>query len=248
MASIRRPDMNFSTRTQVKDIALLNPGARRILEDAGVDYCCGGGKSLQEACLHANVPSEVILERLRQNSQQVNHEEIAWTSKPLVELTRHIRERHHQYVRDVIPRLRGLLAKVREKHGSKHREVGEIDRLFGDVAREMLMHMQKEEQILFPYIDALERAANGGEAVEAPFFGTVRNPIYSMMKEHDSSGELMRQIRKASNAYQASPDACTSFRAAYQELQQFEEDLHLHVHLENNILFPRAVELEAPAR
>jgi regulator of cell morphogenesis and NO signaling len=109
----------------------------------------------------------------------------------------------------------------------------------------MLMHMQKEEQILFPFIDSLERAANGGEPVEAPFFQTVRNPIYSMMKEHDSAGELMRRIRAASGAYKAPADACTSYQAAYQGLEEFEKDLHLHVHLENNILFPRAVEMEA---
>jgi regulator of cell morphogenesis and NO signaling len=113
------------------------------------------------------------------------------------------------------------------------------------VVREMTAHMQKEEQILFPYIDALERTASGNGAVEPPFFQTVRNPIHAMMKEHDSVGELMRKIRKASNKYLAPADACTSFQATYQELRQFEEGLHLHVHLENNILFPRAVELEA---
>ena len=148
-------------------------------------------------------------------------------------------------MRDVIPRLRGMLAKVREKHGSCHREVGEIEKLFGDVAREMLMHMQKEEQILFPYIDALERSARGQGDVEPPFFQTVRNPIYSMMQEHDAAGELVRKIRAASNGYQPAENSCTTFKAMYQELQQFEEDLHLHVHLENNILFPRAVELES---
>jgi regulator of cell morphogenesis and NO signaling len=239
--------MIFNTDTRVNEIALSNPIARRILEDAGVDYCCGGGKSLQDACMRANVPAEVILEQLRQNSQKTETEESGWRQAPLAELTQHIRERHHRYVRDVIPRLRGMLAKVREKHGSKHCEVGEIEKLFGDVAREMLMHMQKEEQILFPYIDALERAAHGQEAIEPPFFQTVRNPIYSMMQEHDAAGELVRQIRTASNAYRTPEDACTTFQAAYQELQQFEKDLHLHVHLENNILFPRAVELEAAA-
>lgn len=237
--------MNFNTETRVNEIALSDPSARRILEDAGVDYCCGGGKSLQDACMRANVPAEVILEQLRQNSKRTEAEESGWKQAPLAELTRHIRERHHGYVRDVIHRLRGMLAKVREKHGSRHREVGEVEKLFGDVAREMQMHMQKEEQILFPYIDALERAASGQGAMEPPFFQTARNPIYSMMKEHDAAGELVRQIRSASNAYRAPEDACTTFRAAYQELEQFEKDLHLHVHLENNILFPRAVELEA---
>jgi regulator of cell morphogenesis and NO signaling len=237
--------MNFSGETSVNEIAQSNPGARRVLEDAGVDYCCGGGKSRQEACLHASATPQEILKRLRQNSELVGPQDAAWTTAPLADLTRHIRERHHQYVRDCIPRLRGLLTMVREKHGEKHREIEEIEKLFGDVAREMIMHMQKEEQILFPYIDALERSANGNGSVEPPFFQTVRNPIHAMMKEHDSAGEVVRKIRKASNEYKAPDDACASYQATYQELRQFEEDLHLHVHLENNILFPRAVELEA---
>ena len=237
--------MNFSTDTRVNEIALSNPGARRVLEEAGVDYCCGGSKSLQDACLHAGVTADEILKRLRQNSELAGPGDAEWMSAPLMELTRHIRQRHHQYVRDSIPRVRVLLAKIREKHGEKHREIEEIEKLFGEVAREMTAHMQKEEQILFPYIDALERCANGQSALEPPFFQTVRNPIFSMMKEHDAAGELIRQIRKASNVYQAPADACTSYQATYQDLRQFEEDLHLHVHLENNILFPRAVELEA---
>ncbi len=237
--------MNFSTETRVNEIALSNPGARRVLEDAGVDYCCGGGKSLQDACLHAGVTADEILKRLRQNSELRDSGDTQWISAPLAALTRHIRERHHRYVRDSIPRVRALLAKIREKHGLKHCEIEEIEKLFGDVAREMTAHMQKEEQILFPYIDALERSASGSGSVEPPFFQTVRNPIHAMMKEHDSAGDLVKRIRKASNDYKAPPDACTSYQATYQELRQFEEDLHLHVHLENNILFPRTVELEA---
>lgn len=236
--------MNLGSETKVKEIALSNPGARHILEDAGIDYCCGGGKSLQEACLKANVSEAEILGRLRQNSERVAPSESRWISAPLAELTKHIRERHHQYVRDSIPRLRALLAKIREKHGDNHRELGEIEKLFGDVAREMLMHMQKEEQILFPFIDALERASNGNGTIEPPFFQTVKNPIHSMLKEHDSAGELIRQIRTASNGYRAPADGCTSYHTAYQGLEEFEKDLHLHVHLENNILFPRAVEVE----
>jgi regulator of cell morphogenesis and NO signaling len=237
--------MNFSTETRVNEIALSHPGARRVLEDAGVDYCCGGSKSLQDACLHAGVAADEILKRLRQNSELAGAGDTEWTTAPLMELTRHIRERHHQYVRDSIPRVRALLAKIREKHGGKHREIEDIEKLFGDVAREMTTHMQKEEQILFSYIDALERSAKGNSSLEPPFFQTVRNPIHTMMKEHDSAGDLVKRIRKASNEYKAPADACTSYQATYQELRQFEEDLHLQVHLENNILFPRAVELEA---
>jgi regulator of cell morphogenesis and NO signaling len=236
--------MNFNDETKVKDIALSNPAATQILEDAGLDYCCGGGKSLHEACLHANVSPEEILNRLRENSKHVSPNEANWTSAPLGDLTRHIRERHHQYVREAIARVQPLLDKVEAKHGRNHAEITDIRRLFTEVGREMIMHMQKEEQILFPYIDALEKANSGHGSVEPPFFQTVKNPIHAMMKEHDAAGELVKQIRKASSEYTAPADACTSYKALYQDLREFELDLHQHVHLENNILFPRSVEME----
>jgi regulator of cell morphogenesis and NO signaling len=239
--------MSFTSETKVKDIALSNPAARQILEDAGLDYCCGGGKSLHEACLHADVPAEEILNRLRENSKHVSPEEANWTLAPLGDLTWHIRERHHQYVRDAIARVQPLLEKVEAKHGENHPEITDIQRLFTEVGREMIMHMQKEEQILFPYIDALERATSVHSSVEPPFFQTVVNPIHAMMKEHDAAGELVKQIRNASSEYTAPADACTSYKALYQDLREFEADLHQHVHLENNILFPRAVEMEVAA-
>jgi len=239
--------MTFSNVTKVKEIALSDPGARRILEEVGVDYCCGGEKSLQEACQHADVSSEEILERLRRNSEQVNPEEAKWVSASLCELTRHIREKHHRYVREASSRVRRLQQKVVAKHGKNHPELLAIENLFSQVAQEMIMHMQKEEQILFPYIEVLERAANGDGTVEPPFFQTVRNPIHAMMKEHDAAGDLMKQIRKASSGYSVPPDGCARYHALYKELSEFEADLHLHVHLENNILFPRAVEMEATA-
>jgi len=142
------------------------------------------------------------------------------------------------------PRLRALLARVREKHGEKHHEIEDIEKLFGEIAREMIMHIQKEEQILFPYVDAGERSVNGQGSLEPPFFQTVRNPIHMMMKELGAAGEAVKQIRKASSEYTAPEGACTSFKALYQGLREFEEDLEEHVHLENNILFPRAVSLE----
>jgi len=239
--------MSFTSETKVKDIALSNPAATQILEDAGLDYCCGGGKSLHEACLHADVPAEEILNRLRENSRDISPGDANWTSAPLSDLTRHIRERHHRYVREAIVRVQTLLEKVGAKHGENHPEITDIQRLFTEVGREMIMHMQKEEQILFPYIDALEKATSAHSSVEPPFFQTVRNPIQAMMKEHDAAGELVKQIRNASSEYTAPADACTSYKALYQDLREFEADLHQHVHLENNILFPRAVEMEAAA-
>ena len=237
--------MSLDHESKMKDIALSNPAARQVLEDAGLDYCCGGGQSLHDACLHADVPAEEILKRLRENSKDVSPDEANWTSAPLSDLTRHIRERHHRYVREAIARVQTLLDKVVTKHGENHPEITDIQRLFTEIGREMIMHMQKEEQILFPYIDALEKAASTHGSMEPPFFQTVRNPIHTMMKEHESAGEFVKQIRKVSSEYKAPADACTSYKALYQDLQAFEADLHQHVHLENNILFPRAVEMEA---
>ena len=237
--------MKFTTETKVKDVAVSNPAARQLLEDAGVDYCCGGGKSLQEACHGTGTPAEEILSRLEENSRQTSPADANWTAAPLTELTRHIREKHHRYVRQAIPRTQALLEKVVAKHGENHKELAEIEETFAQLGREMIMHMQKEEQILFPYIDALEQAADGNASIEPPFFQTVKNPISAMMKEHDAAGDLAKQIRSLSGAYAAPADACTSYRALYEELKQFEADLHQHVHLENNILFPRAVEKES---
>ena len=237
--------MKFSSETKVKDIALSSPAARQVLEDAGLDYCCGGGKSLHEACLQTEASAEAILSRVRESSKNTDPDDVSWVAAPLSELTRHVREKHHQYVRAAIPRTEVLLDKVQAKHGSTHAEIASIQELFARVGREMIMHMQKEEQILFPYIEAMERAANGKDTLEPPFFQTVRNPIQAMMNEHDLAGDLVKQIRKTSSEYTAPADACPSYKALYQDLREFEADLHQHVHLENNILFPRAIELES---
>jgi len=239
--------MNFSTETKVKEVVLGEPGARRVLEEAGIDFCCGGGKSMGEACMKAGVPAEEILKKLSEARGQAGPEDANWVAAPLFALTRHIREKHHRYVREAIARIRPLLEKVNAQHGKNHAEIAEIERLFLEAGREMMMHMQKEELILFPYIERVEAAMAGRGPVEPPFFGTVQNPIHAMMREHDAAGSLLQEIRRASNQYAAPEDACTSYRALYQELREFEADLHQHVHLENNILFPRAVEMEASA-
>ena len=239
--------MNFNSETKVKEIVVSNPGAKRILEEAGVDYCCGGGKSLHDACMHSDVTAEEILKRLRENKEQVGPEDTNWTSASLGELTRHIVGKHHRYVREAIPRVRGLLAKVKGKHGENHPELAAIENLFLELGREMTMHMQKEEMILFPYIEALERSAQRSETLEPPFFQTVQNPIHAMMKEHDAAGDLLRALRETSHDFSVPGDACMSYRELYESLEAFEADLHTHVHLENNILFPRAVEMESAA-
>ena len=240
--------MDINSGTTVKEIAVSSPAAARVLEKAGVDYCCGGGQSLQDACMHAGVSAEDILARLRAGGEAARPEDADWVSATLAELTEHIRERHHGYVREAIPRVCALLGKVRTKHGANHPEIAAIEGFFVQLGQEMIAHMQKEEMVLFPYIERLELARRGGGALERPFFQTVRNPIQMMMNEHDGAGNLAKQIHQASSNYTAPADACASYQRLYGELREFEADLHLHVHLENNILFPRAIEMEADAR
>ena len=236
--------MEFNTQTKVKDIALSDPAARQILEEVGVDYCCGGGKSLHDACVDASASPEVILNRLRENSSHPLPGDANWLAAPLRELISHIREKHHRYVREAIRRTEALFQKVIAKHGPNHQELSDIHSAFAEVSREMLLHMRKEEQILFPYIESLELAVAEHRPMEPPFFETVKNPVHAMMKDHDASGELLKRIRNLAANYTPPPDACLSFKSLYEDLKQFESDLHQHVHLENNILFPRAVELE----
>jgi regulator of cell morphogenesis and NO signaling len=239
--------MKFNDETQVKEIALAGPAAKQVLEDAGVDYCCGGSQTLREACFAAKVPAGEILLRLEENKKQATADEKDWMTEPLANLTQHIRETHHRYVRESMPRIKKLLGKVNEKHGANHPEIAQIDAIFAELGRELTMHMQKEEMILFPYIEALERSRQNDEPLEVPFFQTVQNPIRTMIHDHDAAGVALRKMSSLSNEYTAPPEACLSYQELYRSLDVFEKDLHTHVHLENNILFPRAVELEAAA-
>ena len=236
--------MSFNIETTLREIAVSSPAAARVLEQAGVDYCCGGDHSLQDGCAGAGVTADEILSRLRASAGEASPGDANWRTASLAELTGYIRQKHHGYVRDAIPRVSALLEKVSAKHGANHPEIARIEGLFDQLGREMIAHMQKEEIILFPYIERLERSKKAGVALERPFFQTVRNPIQMMMNEHDGAGSLAKRIREASSNYAPPADACSSYQRLYGELRQFEADLHTHVHLENNILFPRAVELE----
>lgn len=236
---------NISEETKVREIAVGNAGARRILEQAGVDYCCGGDKSLRDACTQSDVPLDEIMARLNSVEQSPSNHDEPWTAAPLYDLTRHIVEHHHAYVREATRRIQPLLEKVKTVHEARHGELPRIELLFQQTGEEMLAHMQKEERVLFPYIDAMAHSVAQKQKIEPPFFGTVRNPIRTMMKEHDSAGDLVHQIRRETSEYTAPSDACASFQALYHELKEFEADLHEHVHLENNILFPRALEMES---
>ena len=229
----------------VREIAMQDPSSIRVFESLGIDYCCGGKRPLSEACSHANADVDRVRELLEEASRAARVQPgEEWAGKKLGELIACIVATHHAYVRHEAPRLETLLAKVVSRHGAAHPEVARIAELFSAIDRELSTHLMKEEQVLFPHIERMEEALATGESAPVPFFGTIQRPVAMMIAEHDDAGALLARIRELSGGYSAPAGACPSFVALYQGLEEFERDLHRHVHLENNILFPRAVEME----
>ncbi len=242
----RKKQMAITASKTVGELAVELPGAARIFEKLGIDYCCGGAKSLQDACTEARLTIDDVIRSLEQSesARPAATPECDWTTAPLNQLTAHIVAKHHTYVRQEVLRIQALLTKVVAAHGQNHPEVAKIQQAFEDLASELAAHMFKEENVLFPYLDSMQAAVDRGQPVPPPFFGTVRNPVQMMMMEHDGAGEKLKQMRQLSSGYSAPADGCASYASLYRGLGEFEQDLHQHIHLENNILFPRAVEME----
>jgi regulator of cell morphogenesis and NO signaling len=228
----------------VKELALAYPQTTRVFERLGIDYCCDGARALSEACRLADAPLEATLRALQEAVQAAPQATRDWHAEPLTALITHILEQHHAFTRDELDRLPKLFAKVCAAHGEKHPELLQLQKLLAELRAELLQHMLKEEQVLFPYLARLEQAQQQAQPAPQPFFGTVRNPVRMMMLEHDNAGAMLRELRRLAGDYAAPLDACASYRTLYQALGAFEADLHEHIHLENNLLFPRAVALE----
>ena len=240
--------MKLSATRTVRELATEIPNATRTFEKLGIDYCCGGSKSLSEACLHAHVSVDDVVRALEQGSSVKPAAEASlpeFANWALGDLIEHILTTHHAYVKHEIPRLQQLLHKVVSVHGRAHPELGRIQQTFQDLCSELSSHMMKEEQILFPHIAALENAVSTGRPKPRPVFGTVANPIHMMELEHDSAGDALKSISELSVNYTPPEEACFSYKTLFTALKEFESDLHQHVHLENNILFPRAIAMES---
>ena len=235
--------MTVDTAKTVRELAVELPQATRVFEQLGIDYCCGGSRTLEQACAAARVPVSQVLESLA-GTGAASSAASDWTAASMSELIDHIVATHHAYVKSETPRLAQLLAKVVSVHGQNHPELLQIQAAFRGLGAELSMHLMKEEQILFPYIKEMEVAVKAGRPVPPPMFGSVRSPIQMMVMEHDSAGDALRAIRETSNGFTTPPDACISYQTLYRALLEFEADLHQHIHLENNLLFPRAVEME----
>lgn len=241
--------MTLTTARTVRDYAIETPQTIRVFEKLGIDYCCGGNRPLEEACAAANLQFDEVLKSLETAvAEPVKPSERELRAGSLGEIIAHIVQAHHAYVRREIPEIERLLEKVCSKHGGNHPEVGQIRGVFHGLGKELSTHLMKEESVLFPYIERMEESVSQQEPILPPPFGTVANPVRMMEHEHDDAGAALKAMRAASRDYNPPSDACTTFRALYQALANFEKDLHQHIHLENNVLFPRALEMETGHR
>jgi regulator of cell morphogenesis and NO signaling len=232
-------------QTTVRDIALEQPASIRIFERFGIDYCCGGRKPLAQACQERSIEPEIVLDAIEKEAAAGSGAPTRdWTQAPLATICAHIVETHHAYVRAELPRLELLAQKVVSRHAETHPELEQIQQLILSLGPDLLQHLSKEEMVLFPYVTNLERNLATCGPRPLGCFGAVRNPIRVMIAEHDAAGDALARIRVLSGGFTPPEGACPTYRGFYQALADFEKDLHQHVHLENNILFPRAIELD----
>lgn len=215
-----------------------------IFQKYGIDFCCKGGRTINEVCETQKISSDELLSNLNSVSNQSNGQHTDYQLWDLDLLADYIEKKHHRYVEQKTPALIQYLDKLCEVHGANHPELFEINEHFKAGAGVLAQHMKKEELVLFPFIRKMAKAKNQGAKVEAPYFGSIENPIKMMMDEHTIEGDRYREIETLSKNYTPPEDACNTYKVTFSLLKEFQEDLHIHIHLENNILFPKSIKLE----
>ncbi len=234
----------LNAQTSVGDLVKDRPARARIFEQFKIDYCCGGKLPLAEACAKRGLDPDAILNQIQQADEQAQERDTALVDADalgLAELADHIEQTHHAYLREELPRLDQMTDRVHRVHGEHEPRLAEVRRTFVALHTEMTSHMTKEESILFPMIRQL------ASATSAPAFhcGSIANPIQQMEAEHDHAGDALKIMSEATDGYQPPQWACNTYRAMLDGLETLENDMHQHVHKENNVLFPKAIQLEA---
>ena len=215
-----------------------------VFKKYSIDFCCQGNRTIEEACEKKNIDTKKVLEDLVAMMEAKSESTTDYQSWPLDLLADYIEKKHHRYVQEKTLEIQPYLDKICKVHGERHPELLKIKEEFNASAGELAAHMKKEELILFPFIRKMTKAKLENAKVDAAHFGTVKNPIQMMMSEHTVEGNRFMKIEELTNNYTPPQDACNTYRVSFALLKEFEQDLHLHIHLENNILFPKAIEIE----
>lgn len=236
--------MELSEKTTIGEIVAEDYRTAALFSNLGIDFCCKGHRTLNEVTSKKNLDLENIRQELQNIMNKKEDTSVDFKSWEIDLLADYIEKTHHRYVEEKSQVLLLLLNKLCKVHGANHPELFEINQLFGASAQDLAAHMKKEELILFPFIRKMVKAKRANADLEQPNFGTVDNPIEMMMHEHDQEGERFRKIAALSNNYQTPSDGCATYQTAFSMLSDFEKNLHQHIHLENNILFPGAQIME----
>ncbi len=229
----------FDPSTTLADLVTRHPDLAGEFERRSLDYCCGGQRTLAEACLARDLDPDIVVHELSEASSAAPP--APWTHLDAAALVDHLQHTHHAYLHAELPRITALVDKVHGVHGATHPELATVESTFGRLRDELEPHLAKEEQILFPMIRQL--AATGETPASRPI--TLQGPIARMLRDHDQAGELLARLRDLTAGYKVPPDGCASYTALYRALETLEADTHLHVHIENNRLFPMVTELES---
>ena len=236
--------MNKTIEKTIGQIVAEDYRIAQVFKNHGIDFCCKGDRSVEEVAQKNNVDASLLYKEIEAIQNLNTNESIDFKSWSLDLLADYIEKKHHRYVEEKIPVLKQYLHKLCKVHGSRHPELFEITEHFNASAGELTAHMKKEELILFPIIRKMIDVNLKGTEMSKPHFGTVENPIEVMMNEHENEGDRFREIDRLSNSYTPPADACNTYQVTFSLLKEFEDDLHQHIHLENNILFPKAIALE----
>lgn len=236
--------MSITDHLTIGEIVARDYRTAAVFKSLNIDFCCKGNRSLKEICETKHLDVDEMLASLKRAMENKDVSTPDFQSWPLDLLADYIEKTHHRYVTQTAPVLQQYLEKVCRVHGKDHPELHEIAGEFNVAAEELGSHMCKEEVILFPHIRKLVTAKLQSTSLQRPAFATVQHPITMMMQEHDTEGERFRRISELSNHFTPPADACNTYKVAFATLKEFEEDLHRHIHLENNILFPGAIALE----
>jgi regulator of cell morphogenesis and NO signaling len=236
--------MEIIGNTNIGKLVADDYRAAAVFQKFNIDFCCNGNRPIEEACNLENLNTEEVLIALKTAVNPQENEFLKYDEWPLDLLSTYVEKKHHRYVEEQIPVLKGYLKKLIAAHGNRHNELHEILELFEATAAELTLHMKKEELMIFPQVRNMATSIKEGKGKTTLPYGSFENPISVMMKDHTDEGERFRKIRKLSNDYTAPADGCNTYKVTYKLLEEFESDLHMHIHLENNILFPKAIEME----
>ncbi|HQV78468.1 MAG TPA: iron-sulfur cluster repair di-iron protein [Chitinophagales bacterium] len=235
--------MSITKDTIISELVAKDYRVASVFKQNKIDFCCNGNRSIDEACTLKNIDVATLIQQLENATTQQQNNNIDYNTFPLDLLADYIEKKHHRYVETKIQEILPFLEKIMKVHGDRHPELITVFDEFKESSGELTMHMKKEELILFPFIRKMVKATLDGTSVQAPF-GTVQNPISMMMSEHVAEGERFQKIADLTNNYTPPADACNTYKVTFALLKEYEEDLHMHIHLENNILFPKAIALE----